>query len=72
MAAEICVTNIAIPAPAFAPKADPALKPNQPIHNIDAPIMVKIGLCGGVKDFGKPLLLPNVNAVTKAPVPAVA
>ena len=66
------VTSIAIPAPEFAPNADPALKPNQPIHNIDAPIIVKIGLCGGVKDFGNPLLLPNVKAVTNAPIPAVA
>ena len=72
VAAEICVTSIAIPAPPLAPKAEPALKPNQPIHNIEAPIIVKIGLCGGVIDFGKPLLFPRVKAVTKAAVPAVA
>ena len=71
VAADICVTNIAIPAPPLAPKADPALKPNHPIHNIEAPIIVNIGLCGGVIDFGKPLLLPRVMAVTKAAVHGV-
>ncbi len=66
------VTSIAIPAPSFAPKADSALKPNHPTHNIEAPIIVKIELCGGVIDFGKPLLFPRVKAVTKAAVQAVA
>ena len=42
------------------------------VDNIEAPIIVNIGLCGGVIDFGKPLLLPSVKAVTKAAVPAVA
>ena len=65
------MTNIAIPALLFAPKADPALKPNHPIHSIAAPIIVSIGLCGGVKDLGNPLLLPRVKAVTNAAVPAV-
>ena len=70
--ADICVTYIAIPSPPLAPKAEPALKPNHPTHNIEAPIIVSIGLCGGVIDFGKPLLLLSVSAVTKAAVTAVA
>jgi hypothetical protein len=29
-----------------ASSAEPALKPNQPTHRIDAPIMVNVRLCG--------------------------
>ena len=72
VAAEICVTNIAIPAFPLAPNADPALNPNQPTQSIAAPIIVRTGLCGGVIDFGNPFLLPIVKAATSAAVPAVA
>ena len=44
VAAETCVTSIAIPASSFAARALPALKPNQPTHNIDAPIITNAGL----------------------------
>src|SRR5580700_763251 len=37
-AVAICVTVIAMPARPLAATADPALKPNQPTHNNDAPI----------------------------------
>src|SRR4051795_3152136 len=37
-AVAICVTAIAMPARPFAATAEPALKPNQPTHNSDAPI----------------------------------
>src|SRR6201994_3268478 len=37
-AVAICVTAIAMPARPFDATADPALKPNQPTHNSDAPI----------------------------------
>src|ERR1700685_3263107 len=37
-AVAICVTVIAMPARPLAAVADPALKPNQPTHSIDAPI----------------------------------
>ena len=70
--ADICVTNIAMPAPPLAPRAEPALKPNHLIYNIEDPIIVNIGLCSGVIDFGKPLFLPCVKAVIKAAVTAVA
>src|ERR1700722_4520290 len=37
-AVAICVTVIAMPARPFAATAEPALKPNQPTHNSEAPI----------------------------------
>lgn len=48
MAAEIWVTAIAIPAEALAATAEPALNPNQPTHNIVAPMSVNAILCGGI------------------------
>src|SRR5208337_150004 len=42
------VTNIAIPARPSAATAEPALKPNQPTHSSDAPIRVKVRLCGAI------------------------
>jgi hypothetical protein len=39
-AVAICVTSIAMPAVPLAATADPALKPNQPSHNMLAPIKV--------------------------------
>ena len=59
VAAEICVTNIAIPALALAARAEPALKPNQPTQSIHAPIIANTGLCGGLNDFGKSFLGPR-------------
>ena len=32
----------------FASSAEPALKPNQPVHSSEAPIMVSVRLCGGI------------------------
>ena len=43
-AADIWVTNIAIPASEFAASALPALNPNQPTHSIDAPVTVIVKL----------------------------
>src|SRR6478752_7416730 len=37
-AVAICVTAMAMPARPLAPTAEPALKPNQPTHNSEAPI----------------------------------
>ena len=42
------VLKNAIPAPPLASKAEPALKPNQPIHSIPVPIAVIMTLCGGI------------------------
>jgi hypothetical protein len=36
----------------LAATALPALKPNQPTHSIEAPMMVKFRLCGGIAVFG--------------------
>src|SRR5579884_1910948 len=47
-AAAMCVTTNALTASPLAPSADPALKPNQPTHNSDAPITVNGRLCGAV------------------------
>ena len=33
-------------ATGFAPSAEPALKPNQPTHSSEAPIIVAVRLCG--------------------------
>ena len=44
VAAEICVTVIAIPALPSAASALPPLNPNQPIHSIDVPIIANGGL----------------------------
>ena len=71
-AAEICVTKRAIAAFWPAARAEPPLKPNQPTHNIQAPIIVKIGLCGGCTEEGKLRRLPTTIAATNAAVPAVA
>src|SRR5580698_8864125 len=48
VAVAICVTAIAIPALVPELTADPALKPNQPTHSRDAPIMLSTRLCGGI------------------------
>src|SRR5690242_5532084 len=41
-----CVTSMAMPARPLAAVAEPALKPNQPTHSSEAPIMVSTRLCG--------------------------
>src|SRR4051812_23008128 len=43
-----CVTTIAMPARPSDAMADPALNPNQPTHNSDAPIKVSVRLCGAI------------------------
>src|ERR1700712_3499900 len=47
-AVAICVTVIAMPARPLAPTAEPALKPNQPTHSIDAPITASDRLYGAM------------------------
>src|SRR5271157_1190432 len=42
------VTNIAIPARPSAATADPALNPNQPTHSSEAPVSVRVRLCGAI------------------------
>ena len=69
VAAEICVTVIAIAAPPSAASCEPPLKPNQPTHNRAAPIITMPGLCGGVFWF---LRAPKKTARTSAAIPAVS
>src|SRR3569623_3327402 len=42
------VLKNASPAPPDASSAEPALKPNQPIHNMPVPTAVRIKLCGAM------------------------
>src|ERR1700693_4381942 len=52
VAVAIWVTAIAMPALPPADTADPALKPNQPTHSSEAPIIVSTRLCGGIGSLG--------------------
>src|SRR5262245_54775346 len=49
--AAVCVAMNALDASPPAPRADPALNPNQPTHNIAAPITAKGRLCGAIGTF---------------------
>src|SRR5579859_1660898 len=51
-AVAIWVTAMAMPALTPAVTAEPALKPNQPTHSSEAPIMVSTRLCGGIGSDG--------------------
>src|ERR1700749_1012460 len=51
-AVAICVTAIAMPALRPEVTAEPALKPNQHTHRSEAPITVRIRLCGGIGSDG--------------------
>src|ERR1700676_2132566 len=48
VAVAIWVTAIAIPALVPGVTAEPALKPNQPTHNSEAPITLSTRLCGAI------------------------
>src|ERR1700723_638253 len=52
VAVAIWVTAIAMPALVPAVTADPALKPNQPTHSNEAPIMLRTRLCGAIGSVG--------------------
>src|SRR5882672_5800967 len=65
VAVAMCVTSIAMPACMPALTAEPALKPNQPTHNSEAPIMVRTMLCGGPVS----LRLPSISAAIRPAVP---
>src|SRR5215468_7109736 len=68
-AAAICVTTKALTASPFAPRAEPALKPNQPTHNNEAPITVNGKLCGAVGSTPYPSRLPIIRIATRAEIP---
>jgi hypothetical protein len=42
-----------------ASSAEPALKPNQPTHSSEAPIIVIGRLCGAIASLPKPMRLPS-------------
>ena len=42
----------------LASRLEPALKPNQPTHSSEAPIIVMVSECGGVASLPKPTRLP--------------
>src|SRR6202167_4144216 len=65
VAVAMWVTAMAMPACIPALTAEPALKPNQPTHNSDAPIMVSTTLCGGPVS----LRLPSMSAAIRPAVP---
>ena len=43
-----------------ASSAEPALKPNQPTHSSEAPIIVSTRLCGGIGSRPSPTRLPTM------------
>ena len=54
-----------------ASSAEPALKPNQPNHSIEAPIIVIVRLCGVNASLPRPMRLPRMNAPTRPATPAL-
>ena len=71
VAADRCVTSMAMPASDPAASALPALKPNHPTHSMAAPTMTIHGAWGGLMPCGKPRRLPSIQATTRAETPAV-
>src|SRR5215468_3662008 len=67
-AAEVamCVTVIAMPACIPAVTAEPALKPNQPTHNREAPMKVSTMLCGGPASLRLPRQIAHIRLATPA------
>src|SRR5262245_18491256 len=49
--AAVCVAMNALDASPPAPRADPALNPNQPTHSMAAPITANGKLCGAMGTF---------------------
>jgi hypothetical protein len=67
----MCVASMAMPAEPLAASALPALKPNQPTHNMPPPATVYGRLCGVIAVCGKPRRLPSTTAHTSAATPAL-
>src|SRR5215471_1073871 len=67
--AAVWVATNALVAKPPALSAEPALNPNQPTHNMDAPITAKGRLCGGVATFPNPTRLPMIRTATRAEIP---
>src|SRR3982751_2512193 len=56
----------ATPVTPLASRFEPALKPNQPTHSSEAPIMVMVSECGGIGSRGEPGGLPMILQATRA------
>src|SRR5215472_7342249 len=65
-AVAIWVTSIAMPACIPAVTAEPALKPNQPTHNNDAPMKVSTMLWAGPVWLRRPSMMAHINPATPA------
>src|SRR6478736_1084200 len=65
-AVAICVTVIAMPACIPAVTAEPALKPNQPTHSSEAPIIVSTMLCAGPLSLRGPSMIAHIRPATPA------
>src|ERR1700751_4133758 len=65
-AVAICVTSIAMPACMPAVTAEPALKPNQPTHNSEAPMKVSTMLCAGPESLRGPSMMAHISPATPA------
>src|SRR5215472_7330714 len=65
VAVAVWVTSMAMPACKPALTADPALKPNQPTHSKEAPIMVNTTLWAGPVS----VRLPSIRAAIRPAVP---
>src|SRR5216683_6488570 len=66
VAVATCVTVMAMPACMFAAVAEPALKPNQPTHNSEAPMKVSTMLCPGAVSWRLPSMIAHINPATPA------
>src|SRR5215471_20527328 len=69
--AAVCVAINALDARPFAPRADPALNPNQPTQSIAAPTTANGKLWGAIGILPKPTRLPMINTATSAETPAL-
>src|SRR5260370_12602566 len=73
VAVAVCVTSIAMPACRPALTAEPALKPNQPTHSREAPIIVSTTLWAGPVSVRLPSMMaaisPAVPELTCTTVP---
>src|SRR5262249_45520387 len=69
--AAVWVAMKALDARLLAPKADPALNPNQPTHNMAEPITANGRLCGAIGTLPNPTRLPMIKTATNADMPAL-
>src|SRR5262249_17620022 len=67
--AAVCVATNALVARPPALRADPALNPNQPTHNIAAPTTANGRLWGGVGTVPNPTRFPMMSTATNAEIP---